>query len=132
MKRRVVVTGVGLVTPLGVGIDNVWQRVLKGESGIGPITRFDTTRHDTKFAGEVKDFKPEEYMSPKEVKRIDLFIQYALAGAKIAVKDSGLDMSSEDAERAMGVYIIHTVRVEFGISQCHPYTTDESFAIRTW
>lgn len=132
MKRRVVVTGVGLVTPLGVGIDNVWQRVLKGESGIGPITRFDTTRHDTKFAGEVKDFKPEEYMSPKEVKRIDLFIQYALAGAKIAVKDSGLDMSSEDAER-VGVIVgtglgglptierYHSVYLERGPGRISPF-----------
>ncbi len=100
LKRRVVVTGVGLVTPLGVGIDNVWQRILNGESGIAPITRFDATRHDTKFAGEVKDFKAEEYVSPKEVKRVDLFIQYALAASKIAMEDSGLDMSKEDAERA--------------------------------
>jgi len=100
LKRRVVVTGVGLVTPLGVGIDNVWQRILNGESGITPITRFDTTRHDTKFAGEVKDFNAEEYMSHKEVKKVDLFIQYALAATKIAVEDSGIDMTREDPERA--------------------------------
>ena len=98
LKRRVVVTGVGLVTPLGVGIDNVWKRILNGESGIVPTTRFDVTKHDTKFAGEVRDFKAEDYISPKEIKRIDLFIQYALAATKIAMKDSGLDMSKENAE----------------------------------
>jgi 3-oxoacyl-[acyl-carrier-protein] synthase II len=85
LKRRVVVTGIGLVTPLGVGIDNVWQRILNGESGIAPNTRFDVTQHDTKFAGQVKEFKPEDYISPKEIKRIDLFIQYALAATKIAM-----------------------------------------------
>ena len=94
------ITGVGLVTPLGVGIDNVWQRIIKGESGVGPLTRFDPVNHDTKFAGEVKDFNAEDYMSQKEVKRIDLFIQYALAAAKIAMEDSGLDMAKEDRDRA--------------------------------
>ena len=132
MKRRVVVTGVGLVTPLGVGIDNVWQKILKGESGIGPITRFDTSRHDTKFAGEVRGFNAEEYMSQKEVKRVDLFIQYALAGAKIGVNDSGLDMSAEDAER-VGVIIgtglgglptlerYHSVLLERGPGRISPF-----------
>jgi 3-oxoacyl-[acyl-carrier-protein] synthase II len=100
LKRRVVITGVGLVTPLGVGIDNVWKRIINGESGIAPLTRFDNTQHDTKIAGEVKDFKAAEYMSPKELKRIDLFIQYALAATKIAMDDSGLDIPKEDPERA--------------------------------
>ncbi|HOW55155.1 MAG TPA: beta-ketoacyl synthase N-terminal-like domain-containing protein, partial [Syntrophorhabdaceae bacterium] len=85
MKRRVVITGVGLVTPLGVGKDSVWERILAGESGIAPITRFDTTKHDTKIAGEVKDFRAEDYVSVKEVKRMDLFIQFALAATKIAM-----------------------------------------------
>ncbi|MBA4390827.1 MAG: beta-ketoacyl-[acyl-carrier-protein] synthase II [Syntrophus sp. (in: bacteria)] len=132
MKRRVVVTGVGLVTPLGVGIDNVWQRILKGESGIAPITRFDTTRHDTKFAGEVKEFNPDNYMSPKEVKRIDLFIQYALAATKIAVDDAALDMSQENAER-VGVVVgtglgglptlekYHSILLERGPGRISPF-----------
>ena len=92
MKRRVVVTGIGLVTPCGIGTDNVWNNILSGKSGIGPITRFNTDRFDTKFAGEVKDFNPEDYVQPKEVKKMDLFIHYALAAAHIAVKDAGLDM----------------------------------------
>ena len=126
------VTGVGLVTPLGVGIDNVWQKILNGESGIAPITRFDTTKHDTKFAGEVKGFKPDEYMSPKEVKRIDLFIQYALAATKIAVEDAALDMSQENAER-VGVVVgtglgglptlekYHSVLLERGPGRISPF-----------
>lgn len=104
MKRRVVATGLGLATPLGIGIDNVWQRILNGESGISPITRFDANLHDTKFAGEIKGFKPEDYIHPKETKRMDLFIQYALAASKIAMDDAGLDMDKEDAER-MGVVV---------------------------
>lgn len=126
------VTGVGLVTPLGVGIDNVWQKILNGESGIAPITRFDTTKHDTKFAGEVKGFKPDEYMSLKEVKRIDLFIQYALAATKIAVEDAALDMSQENAER-VGVVVgtglgglptlekYHSVLLERGPGRISPF-----------
>ena len=82
MKRRVVITGFGLTTPLGVGRDDVWRRILNGESGIGPITRFDASAHDTRIAGEVKDFKPEDYVSAREVRRMDLFILYALAATR--------------------------------------------------
>jgi len=132
LKRRVVVTGVGLVTPLGVGIENVWQRILRGESGIGPITRFDTTQHETKFAAEVKEYKPEDYIPPKELKRIDLFIQYALTAAKIAMEDSGLDMGKEDAER-VGVIVgtglgglptlekYHSILLERGPGRISPF-----------
>jgi len=132
LKRRVVVTGVGLVTPLGVGIDSVWQKVVNGESGIGPITRFDAAAHQTKFAGEVKGFNPEDYMSPKEIKRIDLFIQYALAATKIAVEDSRLDMAGEQADR-VGVIVgtglgglptlekYHSILLERGPSRISPF-----------
>jgi 3-oxoacyl-[acyl-carrier-protein] synthase II len=132
LKRRVVVTGAGLVTPLGVGIENVWQRILRGESGIGPITRFDTTQHETKFAAEVKEYKPEDYIPPKELKRIDLFIQYALTAAKIAMEDSGLDMGKEDAER-VGVIVgtglgglptlekYHSILLERGPGRISPF-----------
>lgn len=132
MKRRVVVTGVGLVTPLGVGTENVWQRILNGESGIAPTTRFDVTRHETKFAGEVKEFKAEEFITPKDIKRMDLFIQYALAASKIAVEDAGLDMGSEDAER-VGVIVgtglgglptlekYHSILLERGPDRISPF-----------
>jgi len=132
LKRRVVVTGVGLVTPLGVGIENVWQRILRGESGVGPITRFDASQHETKFAAEVREFKPEDYISPKEIKRMDLFIQYALTAAKIAMEDSGLDMGKEDAER-VGVIVgtglgglptlekYHSILLERGPGRISPF-----------
>jgi 3-oxoacyl-[acyl-carrier-protein] synthase II len=104
LKRRVVVTGLGLVTPLGVGKDSVWTKILAGTSGIAPITRFDVSRHETKIAGEVKDFKPEEWVPHKEVKKMDLFIQYSLAATKIAMDDSGLVMENEERDR-VGVIV---------------------------
>jgi len=128
----VVVTGIGLVTPCGIGTDNVWNNILSGKSGIGPITRFNTDRFDTKFAGEVKDFNPEDYIQPKEVKKMDLFIHYALAAAHIAVKDAGLDMGKEDPER-VGVVVgtglgglptiekYHSVLLERGPGRITPF-----------
>jgi len=104
LKRRVVVTGLGLVTPLGVGKDSVWTKILAGTSGIAPITRFDVSRHETKIAGEVKDFKPDEWVPHKEVKKMDLFIQYSLAATKIAMDDSGLVMENEERDR-VGVIV---------------------------
>ena len=100
MKRRVVVTGIGLVTPLGIGKDATWKNILDGKSGIGPITRFDTTDLPVKIAAEVRDFQPEQYLEAKEVKHIDLFVQYGLVAAIMAMEDSGLQMPEDRLHRA--------------------------------
>jgi 3-oxoacyl-[acyl-carrier-protein] synthase II len=103
-KRRVVVTGVGLVTALGTGTEKTWQGLLEGRSGIAPITRFDTTQFSTRIAAEVKDFDPLEWFDKKELKKMDYFIYYAVAAAEFAMKQSGLTIGPELAERA-GVFI---------------------------
>jgi 3-oxoacyl-[acyl-carrier-protein] synthase II len=99
MARRVVVTGVGLVTPVAVGTEETWQGLLAGKSGIGPITHFDHTTFATHFAGEVKNFDPTRWMTNRESKQIDAFIQYAIAAAALAVEDSGIEIKGEFAER---------------------------------
>jgi 3-oxoacyl-[acyl-carrier-protein] synthase II len=99
MSRRVVVTGIGLVTPLAIGTEETWQAVLAGKSGIAPITHFDHTAFATHFAGEVKEFDPTRWMTSRDAKTIDPFIQYALAGAALAMQDSGLEIKDSFAER---------------------------------
>ncbi len=103
-KHRVVVTGVGLVSPLGIGTAETWQGLLAGRSGAGTITLFDASQHTTHFACEVKGFDPLSFVDKKDVKKIDRFIQFAVAGADFAVKDSGLQIGPELAPR-VGVYI---------------------------
>ncbi|HTK80741.1 MAG TPA: beta-ketoacyl-ACP synthase II [Bacteroidota bacterium] len=98
-QRRVVVTGIGAVTPIGIGAKEFWENALAGKSGAGKITAFDATGYDTTIACEVKDFKPLDYLDKKAVQRMDLFTQYAMAVAEMAVKDSGLDMAVTDKER---------------------------------
>jgi 3-oxoacyl-[acyl-carrier-protein] synthase II len=98
-RRRVVITGLGLVSPVGIGVEESWSALVAGKSGIGPITLFDASTFPTRIAGEVKNFEPEKWMDRKEVRRNDRFIQLALAAAEMAMKDSGLDMAKEDAER---------------------------------
>ena len=104
MKRRVVVTGLGLVLPNGIGVEEAWRNTCEGKSGIGPITRFDTSQHETKIAGEVKGFDPEDYVERKEVRRMDLFIQYAIGASTMALEDSGLEIDEEISDR-VGVII---------------------------
>ncbi|UUO22358.1 beta-ketoacyl-ACP synthase II [Colwellia sp. M166] len=97
--RRVVVTGLGMLSPLGNSPESTWQNLLLGKSGISNITHFDTTAYPTRFAGLVKDFDAQDYMARKEAKKMDLFIQYGVAAGVQAIKDSGLDITEENAQR---------------------------------
>ena len=104
MVRRVVVTGVGLVSAVGIGTEETWKNVLAGKSGVAPITHFDTTGFPVTIAGEVKGFDPLQYVEKKELKKMGLFIQFALAASQFAMEQSGLSITPEIADRA-GVYI---------------------------
>ena len=104
MRRRVVVTGMGLVIPTGIGVETAWKNVCEGKSGIGPLTRFDTNGFDTKIAGEVKSFNPELYIDKKEIKKMDLFIHFAIAAAKEALEDAQLAITPENSEQ-IGVIV---------------------------
>ncbi len=104
MTRRVVVTGVGLVSAVGVGTEETWSNLLAGKSGAGPISHFDTTGFPVTFAAEVKGFDPLQFIEKKELKKMGLFIQFALAATQFAMEQAGLKITPELAERA-GVYI---------------------------
>jgi len=99
LNRRVVLTGVGLVTPLGIGVEETWQAVCAGKSGVSEITRFDVTPHNTKIAAEVKDFNAQDFLPKKEARRADLFIAYALAATRMAVEDAGLVIDNANGNR---------------------------------
>ena len=103
-KKRVVITGVGLVTALGTGTEETWKGLCEGRSGIGPITRFDPTQFSTRIAAELKDFDPLKWFEKKDLKKMDSFIHYAVAAADYAMKQAGLTIPEEQAERA-GVFI---------------------------
>lgn len=102
--RRVVVTGLGLVTPLGTGVEKTWNALCAGESGIRRITRFDPSGYDAQIAGEVTDFDPARFIEKKEIKKMDTFIHYAVGAAQLAVEDAGLKVAPEEATK-VGVYI---------------------------
>lgn len=104
MTNRVVITGIGAITPVGIGKDNFWEALISGKNGIGKITRFDATDYGAQVAGEVKDFDPADYIDKKESKRMDRYTQFAVATAKMAIEDAGLDLESEDKER-IGTYV---------------------------
>ncbi len=103
-RRRVVVTGMGAITPLGIGVGPTWKALCEGQSGIGRITRFDPTGYASQIAGEVKGFDPAAFIEKKEIKKMDTFIQFAVGASQMAVDDAGLKVAPEDADR-VGVYI---------------------------
>src|SRR5216117_1992437 len=131
-KRRVVVTGMGMISPLGIGNEPTWEGLIAGRSGIGPITKFDTAQFTTKIAGEVRGFEPTNWIDKKEVKKFDSFIQYAIAASDMAVADARLDCANTDGER-FGVIIgsgigglplieeMHTKMLERGPSRVSPF-----------
>lgn len=104
MKRRVVITGLGAITPIGIGKDEFWQSLIAGKSGIGPITRFDAAEYTTQIAGEVEGFGPEKYIDKKEAKRMDRFTQFAVAASRMAIEDAALQLDKEDRQR-IGTFI---------------------------
>jgi len=104
LSRRVVVTGVGLISPVGIGTEETWQAILQGRSGIGPITAFDASAFACRIAGEVKGFQPENFIERKELKRMGRFIQFAIAATEFAVRASRLQVTPDNSER-VGVYI---------------------------
>ena len=132
MRRRVVVTGMGMVSPLGTGVDKTWQALIQGKSGVARITKFDPTVFDTQIAAEVKDFVPENFMDKKELRRTDIFIQYAMASAAMALEDSQLKITPANADR-VGVVVgaglgglttieaYHRVLLEKGPSRISPF-----------
>jgi 3-oxoacyl-[acyl-carrier-protein] synthase II len=131
-RRRVAVTGLGLVTPLGTGVEKNWEALSQGRSGISTITRFDAKDFPTRIAGEVRDFRPEDFIEKKEIKKMDLFIHYSMAAADMALADSGLKIEEGNAER-VGVVVgvglgglptieeYHSLYLESGLRRISPF-----------
>ena len=104
MERRAVITGLGALSPVGTGVEKMWRGLVAGQSGIAPITLFDTTGYSSRIAGEVKDFDPLEFIDKRELKHMDRFVQFALSASLLAVKDAALDINGDNGER-VGVLI---------------------------
>ncbi len=102
--KRVVITGVGVITPVGIGKETFWNSIKSGKSGVGPIESFDVSEYNTRIAAEVKDFDPSEYIDKKEARRMDRFVKFAVCAAKMALADAGIDIEKEDATR-VGTFI---------------------------
>ena len=132
VKRRVVVTGLGLITPLGTGMHKTWEGICKGTSGIDWISSFDSSDYPVQIAGEVKDFNPEDFIERKEIKKMDVFIQYALGAGTMAVEHAGLKVSEDNADR-VGVIVgagiggintmerYHSILLESGQRRISPF-----------
>jgi 3-oxoacyl-[acyl-carrier-protein] synthase II len=130
-NRRVVITGTGILTALGTGTEKNWQAMLAGQSGIAPITRFDVGKIDTRFAGEVKDFQPEQFIEKREVRRMDLFAQFALAAADLAMKEAalpvGLDKPHGYAPEKVGVIVGSGIGGISSLEEQHTKGTEKGF-----
>ncbi|MHB8173148.1 MAG: beta-ketoacyl-ACP synthase II [Nitrospirota bacterium] len=122
-KRRIVVTGMGAVTPLGIGVDETWGKMLEGKSGVGPITQFDPADFATKIAGEVKGFDPALYIEAKEIKKMDRFIHLSIAASRMAVEQSGLKITEANAER-VGVMVGSGMGGLIAIEKYHAITLE--------
>lgn len=144
-RRRVVITGLGIISPVGIGKDAFWKSLVEGKSGIKKITRFDVAQYPCQVAGEVNDFDPLDYMSRKEADRMDRSTQFAVAAAKLAVKDAQLNLDEEDPKRigvAIGTtiggagfsYEQHLTFLKKGPMKIHPYTASITWpnACSTW
>jgi 3-oxoacyl-[acyl-carrier-protein] synthase II len=135
--RRVVITGMGVVAPNGIGIESFWDSIVHGRSGVRRITRFDASSYPSQIAAEVQGFDPTDYMDPKTAKRLSRFAHFAVAASQMAAEDSGIDFSAEDPYR-MGVYIgtamggvdvietQHTIFMEKGFKRVSPFTVVSS------
>jgi 3-oxoacyl-[acyl-carrier-protein] synthase II len=132
LKKRVVVTGLGLVSPVGIGVETAWKNICDGKSGIGPLTRFNPNGFETKIAGEVKGFNAELFIEKKDIRKMDLFIQYALAATKEALEDAELRITPENCDQ-IGVIVgtglgglptiekYHQILMEKGPSRISPF-----------
>lgn len=132
MARRVVITGLGMVTPLGTGVEKSWEAACAGVSGIGPITRFDASAFSSRIAAEIKDFNAEDFMSKKDIRHFDIFIHYAMASARMAIGDSGLKVDESNGHRVgcitgsgLGGLVMlehnHTILLEKGPHRISPF-----------
>ena len=132
MTRRVVVTGLGMVTPLGTGVEKNWEAACAGRSGIGPITKFDASAFPTRIAAEVTDFDPADFIDKQQIRRFDIFLHYALASARMAMEDSGLKIDARNAPRVgcvtgsglgglTSIEHFHKVLLEKGPSRISPF-----------
>ena len=130
--KRAVITGIGIVSPLGCTVDSFWERLVSGTSGIGPITLFDTSEYTTRIAGEVIEYDVDSLLTPKDRRRMDEFTQYGMSAAKLAIAHSGLDLDAESPERmgaivSSGIGGLHTLQrnhsllLEKGPSRCSPF-----------
>jgi 3-oxoacyl-[acyl-carrier-protein] synthase II len=99
LKRRVVITGLGAITPLATGVEESWRKLCQGNSGVARITKFDTSGFNVQIAAELKDFHPEDFLDKKKIRRTDPFIQYALVAARMAINDAGFTINGNNASR---------------------------------